>query len=43
MEQSILESVHETAQDLHAVGAMQGTTLREFDAVCLPPVKVLSC
>jgi len=40
--QSILESVHETAQGLQAAGAMQEATLREFDALCLPPVKVLS-
>lgn len=31
--------VHETAQDLHAAGVMKETTLREFDALCLPPVK----
>jgi len=43
VEQSILESVHKTAQDLHAAGAMQETTLREFDAICLsPPITVIS-
>lgn len=31
--------VHESAQDLHAAGVMKETTLREFDALCLPPVK----
>lgn len=31
--------VHETAQDLHAAGVMKETTLREFDALCLPPIK----
>jgi putative transcriptional regulator len=39
MGKSILEMVHETAQDLHAAGVMKETTLREFDALCLPPVK----
>lgn len=39
MNKSILDVVHETAQDLHEAGAMNDITLREFDALCLPPVK----
>ncbi|BFM08546.1 helix-turn-helix domain-containing protein [Halioxenophilus aromaticivorans] len=39
MGKSILNSVHETAQDLHAAGVMKDATLREFDALYLPPVK----
>lgn len=39
MTKSILETVHETAQDLAQAGAMDMATLREFDALCLPPVK----
>lgn len=39
MNKSILEVVHETAQDLYEAGAMNEMTLREFDALCLPPVK----
>ena len=39
MNKSILRVVHETAKDLHTAGAMNDTTLREFDAMCLPPVK----
>jgi len=39
MDKSILEMVHESAKDLHEAGAMKETTLREFDALCLPPVK----
>ena len=35
----ILETVHELAKDLHAAGAMDETTMREFDIMCLPPVK----
>ena len=35
----ILETVHESAKDLHAAGAMDETTMREFDIMCLPPVK----
>jgi len=42
MDKSILDVVHETAQDLHAADAMKETTLREFDAMCLPPVKEYS-
>lgn len=39
MAKKILKAVHETAKGLHKAGAMQTTTLREFDALCLPPVK----
>jgi putative transcriptional regulator len=36
---TILDAVHETAKGLHKAGAMDATTMREFDALCLPPVK----
>jgi putative transcriptional regulator len=39
MTKSILETVHETAHDLAQAGVMEVATLREFDALCLPPVK----
>lgn len=39
MDKSILEVVHEGAKDLHEAGLMTDITLREFDALCLPPVK----
>ena len=39
MGDSILDAVHETAQDLHKAGVMDAVTMREFDALCLPPVK----
>lgn len=42
MAKSILEMVHGSARDLHATGVIKETTLREFDALCLPPVKDLS-
>ncbi len=42
MDKSILEVVHDSAKDLHEAGAMKETTLREFDALCLPPVKELT-
>lgn len=42
MNKSILETIHRSAKDLHAAGVMKETTLREFDALCLPPVKEFS-
>ena len=36
---SILDVVHETAHGLHHAEVMDATTMREFDALCLPPVK----
>jgi putative transcriptional regulator len=36
---TILDAVHETAKGLHQIGVMDETTMREFDAMCLPPVK----
>lgn len=35
----ILEAVHDTAKGLHKAGVLDATTLREFDALCLPPIK----
>ncbi len=42
MNKSILDVVHESAKDLHDVGLMNEMTLREFDALCLPKVKIYS-
>jgi len=39
MNKTILETVHEGAADLHKAGVMSDITMREFDALCLPPVK----
>lgn len=38
----ILDAVHETAKGLRRAGVMDAQTMREFDALCLPPVKNLS-
>ena len=38
---AILEAVHETAKGLHKAVVMDQVTLREFDRLCLPPVKPL--
>ena len=39
MDKSILEVVHESAQDLHDAGLMDKQTMRKFDSLCLPVVK----
>ena len=38
----ILAAVHATAKGLHAAGAIDQVTMREFDAACLTPVQLLS-
>jgi putative transcriptional regulator len=35
----ILATVHKTARGLHDAGVMEQATMREFDALCLTPVK----
>ncbi len=35
----IIEAMIETAHDLHEAGVMDEVTMREFDAMALPPVK----
>ena len=37
-DESILKVVHDTARGLRESGAMDATTMREFDALCLPPI-----
>jgi putative transcriptional regulator len=34
-------SIHETVEGLHAAGAMGKRTMREFDELCLTPVRPL--
>jgi putative transcriptional regulator len=38
----IAETVHKTAAGLHGVGAIDKTTMREFDVMCLTKVEALS-
>ena len=38
----ILDAVHDTATGLQKAGVMDKETMRDFDALCLPPVKNLS-
>lgn len=37
-----MEAVHETARGMFAVGAIDKKTMREFDELCLTPVKPLA-
>ncbi|CRM29005.1 helix-turn-helix domain-containing protein [Pseudomonas marginalis] len=37
-ESEILESVHQSAKALYAIGAINKTTLREFDEACLAKI-----
>ncbi|HEY5258471.1 MAG TPA: hypothetical protein VIJ12_08860 [Candidatus Baltobacteraceae bacterium] len=38
---SVMAAVHEAAEDLHSVGAINKRTMREFDLACLTPVRPL--
>jgi len=38
---SVMASVHETAEGLHAAGILGKRTMREFDELCLTPVRTL--
>jgi putative transcriptional regulator len=35
----ILKNVHASARRLHDAGLVDGLTMREFDALCLPPLR----
>jgi putative transcriptional regulator len=37
-----LAAVHETAEALHEIGAIDKQTMREFDEACLTPIRVLT-
>lgn len=38
----LLASIHVTAEGLHAAGLMKKKTLREFDALCLTPIRPMA-
>ena len=42
MARKILQTVHETAKGLHEAGVLDTRTMREFDVLCLQPVKTLN-
>jgi putative transcriptional regulator len=37
----LMASIHETAEGLHSAGVMDKRTVREFDDLCLTPVRPL--
>ena len=37
----VMASIHETAEGLHTAGLMDKRTMREFDELCLTPVRPL--
>ena len=39
---SITEVVHNSVRNMHAMGVVNATTLREFDEACLPQIKELT-
>ena len=39
MKKKMLEVAHIMANDLYNAGIIDSTTMREFDELCLPPVK----
>ena len=39
---NLLKTAHEIAKGLYEADVIDATTMREFDALCLPPVKELS-
>lgn len=39
---SLMASIHETAEALSTAGVMGKQTMREFDTLCLPPVHAMA-
>jgi putative transcriptional regulator len=39
MDKSILETIHESMQEMHDAGTLDQQTMRKFDALCLPKVE----
>lgn len=42
MKESLSKVIHDSAKGLHDAGLMDAITMREFDILCLTPVKDLS-
>jgi putative transcriptional regulator len=38
----VMQSIHQTAADLYAVGGMDKKTMRKFDVLCLTPIQEMS-
>jgi putative transcriptional regulator len=42
MKKTLLEVAYEAANDLYEAGVIDAITMREYDALCIPPVRDLS-
>lgn len=42
MKKTLLEVAHEMATDLYEAGVIDGVTMREYESICIPPVRDLS-
>jgi putative transcriptional regulator len=42
MEKNLCEVAHEIANDLYEAGVIGAVTLREYEALCIPPVRNLN-
>ncbi len=42
MTSRLMQTLHETAENFASIGLIDVQTMREFDALCLPPVKTYS-
>jgi len=42
MTDKLLKAMHDTAKGLHDAGTLDAMTMREFDVLCLPPVKTFT-
>lgn len=42
MAKKLLDVIHKTAKGLHKAGSMKAQTMKEFDAMCLPPLKTFT-
>jgi putative transcriptional regulator len=41
MQKTLLEVANETAKDLYEAGIIDGVTMREYETLCIPPVRDL--
>ena len=42
MKKGLLEAAHEMAVDLYDAGVIDAVTMREYEMICIPPVRELS-
>ena len=42
MKATVLEVAHEIANDLYDAGVIDAMTMREYEGLCIPPVRELS-